>query len=32
MKKNLIEQDPQNRGEFEKQTKGMSPDIKKKME
>ena len=32
MKKNLQEQDPQNRGEFEKQTKGMSPDIKSKME
>lgn len=32
MKKNIQEQDPQNRGEFEKQTKGMSPDIKKKME
>jgi len=32
MKKNIHEQDPQNRGEFEKQTKGMSPDIKKKME
>ena len=32
MKKNLKEQDPQNRGEFEKQTKGMSPDIKRKME
>ena len=32
MKKNLQEQDPQNRGEFEKQTKGMSSDIKRKME
>lgn len=32
MKKNIQEQDPQNRGEFEKQTRGMSPDIKKKME
>ena len=32
MKKNLQEQDPQNRGEFEKQTRGMSPDIKRKME
>jgi len=32
MKKNIHEQDPQNRGEFEKQTKGMSPDIKKKVE
>ena len=32
MKKNLQEQDAQNRGEFEKQTKGMSPDIKRKME
>jgi hypothetical protein len=32
MKKNIQEQDPQNRGEFEKQTRGMSPDIKKRME
>lgn len=32
MKKNLQEQDPQNRGEFEKQTRGMSPDIKRTME
>ena len=32
MKKNIQEQDAQNRGEFEKQTKGMSPDIKSKME
>jgi hypothetical protein len=32
MRKNLQEQDPQNRGEFERQTRGMSPDIKAKME
>jgi hypothetical protein len=32
MKKNLQEQDPQNRGEFDKQTRGMSADIKRKME
>jgi hypothetical protein len=32
MRKNLQEQDPQNRGEFERQTRGMSPDIKTKME
>jgi hypothetical protein len=32
MKKNLQEQDPQNRGEFDKQTRGMSVDIKRKME